>query len=299
MTDRRVAEWPLARAHLVQRRRRRAVAAGIVAGWILLLIVTRSLLAGTALLLLLAALGAGCVAGIRVLGAGARRPRTGVRDRGEQEAVWEAGSGGSGAAWSEPGAAWREPGASGARSEPEAAWREPGAAWAERVGDSGHGRDDLRYGDDGYLSGHDQYAGGHRGYAAGHDGHTLGGAAAVAAQVAAAATVATGAPTVAAPGRPQVPLLKLVTGDSMTQTRTSGARAGRGPVDLVLPEVPTVSREHARFTFADGQWWVVNLGRNGLMLNGVPLTGAHPLRDGDSVHWGQTPDALLSRIEIG
>ena len=35
-------------------------------------------------------------------------------------------------------------------------------------------------------------------------------------------------------------------------------------MDLVLPQVPTVSREHARFTFTDGRWWVANLGRNGL-----------------------------------
>jgi len=67
----------------------------------------------------------------------------------------------------------------------------------------------------------------------------------------------------------------------------------------VLPQVPTVSREHARFTFAGGQWWVANLGRNGLTLNGVPLVAGQPVRDGDSIRWGNKPDALLSRVEIG
>jgi hypothetical protein len=114
-----------------------------------------------------------------------------------------------------------------------------------------------------------------------------------------AGTVITGLPTVAEPVSPPVPLLTLVTGDCMAQTRMSGARAGRGPVDLVLPEVPTVSREHARFTFADGQWRIANLGRNGLTVNGVPVQAGHPVRDGDVIRWGRTPDALASRVEIG
>jgi len=67
----------------------------------------------------------------------------------------------------------------------------------------------------------------------------------------------------------------------------------------VLPEVPTVSREHARFTYADGQWWVDNLGRNGLILNGVPVEAAQVVRDGDSIRWGRKPDAPLSRVGIG
>ena len=62
---------------------------------------------------------------------------------------------------------------------------------------------------------------------------------------------------------PAVPMLRLVTGDLISETRTSGARVGRGPVELALPEVPTVSREHARFMFSDGQWWIANLGMTG------------------------------------
>jgi hypothetical protein len=112
-------------------------------------------------------------------------------------------------------------------------------------------------------------------------------------------TIMDGAATVMEQVRPAVPVLRLVTGSSVTETSTSGARAGRGPVELVLPDVPTVSREHARFTFSAGRWRVTNQGMNGLFVNGVPVAGEQPLSDGDSIRWGTRPDALLSRIEIG
>jgi pSer/pThr/pTyr-binding forkhead associated (FHA) protein len=94
------------------------------------------------------------------------------------------------------------------------------------------------------------------------------------------------------------PALRLVTGSSVAQTRMSGARAGRGPVELMLPDVPTVSREHAKFTFSDGRWWITNQGRNGLTLNGSPVAGQQPLEDGDTIRWGTTSDAPVSRVEI-
>ena len=97
---------------------------------------------------------------------------------------------------------------------------------------------------------------------------------------------------------PAVPVLRLVTGSSVAETRVSGARAGRGSVELVLPDVLTVSREHAKFTFSDGRWWITNQGRNGLTLNGAPVAGEQPLSDGDAIRWGTRPDALLSRVEI-
>jgi len=111
-------------------------------------------------------------------------------------------------------------------------------------------------------------------------------------------TVAAGMTTMMEPSVPPVPVLRLVTGSSVAETRTSGARAGRGPVELVLPDVPTVSREHARFTFAEGRWWISNLGRNGLTLNGAAVTDERPLSDGDEIRWGKNPDAPLSRVEI-
>src|SRR5215475_1054139 len=98
---------------------------------------------------------------------------------------------------------------------------------------------------------------------------------------------------------PHVPVLRLVTGDSVTQTQMTGARAGRGSVELVLSNVPTISREHARFEFSKGRWWVTNLGINGLAVNGAPVGTEHPLSDGDAIRWGSRPDALVSRVEIG
>jgi FHA domain len=111
-------------------------------------------------------------------------------------------------------------------------------------------------------------------------------------------TVAGGMATIMERSIASVPVLRLVTGSSVAETTMSGARAGRGPVELVLPDVPTVSREHARFTFSDGRWWIMNQGRNGLTLNGAPVTGEHPISDGDAIRWGTRPDALLSRVEI-
>jgi hypothetical protein len=104
--------------------------------------------------------------------------------------------------------------------------------------------------------------------------------------------------TVVEPRPGAIPVLRLMTGDSLTETTMSGARAGRGEVELELPHVPTVSREHARFTFSGGQWWIANLGRNGLVVNGVPVAGECPLSSGDSIRWGTRPDALRSLVEI-
>ena len=112
-------------------------------------------------------------------------------------------------------------------------------------------------------------------------------------------TVGGGMVTIMEPSPAPVPVLRLVTGSSVAETRVSGARAGRGPVELVLPDVLTVSREHATFTFSDGRWWVTNQGRNGLTLNGAPVAGEQPLSDGDTIRWGASPDALLSRVKIG
>jgi hypothetical protein len=112
-------------------------------------------------------------------------------------------------------------------------------------------------------------------------------------------TVADGMGTVMEQIHPAVPVLRLVTGSSVTETSMSGARAGRGLVELVLPDVPTVSREHARFTFSEGRWWVTSQGRNGLSVNGVVVSGQQPLSNGDSIRWGRLADAPLSRVEIG
>jgi hypothetical protein len=112
-------------------------------------------------------------------------------------------------------------------------------------------------------------------------------------------TVGGGMVTIMEPSPVPVPVLRLVTGSSVAETRVSGARAGRGPVELALPDVLTVSRAHATFTFSDGRWWVTNQGRNGLTLNGAPVAGEQPLSDGDTIRWGAASDALLSHVKIG
>lgn len=112
-------------------------------------------------------------------------------------------------------------------------------------------------------------------------------------------TIGGGMVTIMEPSPAPIPVLRLVTGSSVAETRDPRARAGRGPVELVLPDVLTVSREHATFTFSDGRWWVTNQGRNGLTLNGAPVAGEQPLGDGDTIRWGAGPDALLSRVKIG
>jgi len=126
----------------------------------------------------------------------------------------------------------------------------------------------------------------------GHDGNTQ-------AQPGPGGMATAGRSTIIELTRSPVPLLRLITEGSVAQTGVSGARAGRGAVELSLPDAPTVSREHARFTFSDGRWWIANLGRNGLTLNGTALAGEQPLSSGDSIRWGMRSDALLSRVEIG
>jgi FHA domain len=115
-----------------------------------------------------------------------------------------------------------------------------------------------------------------------------------------ASTVTSAGPvTVLEKPTPPVPVLRLITGDSVAQTRMTGARAGRGSVELMLPNIATISRQHARFEFADGRWWVTNLGRNGLAVNGAPAVTERPLNDGDVIRWGSQADAPVSRVEIG
>lgn len=313
-------------------RRRWAIAAGVAACWALLLAVTGSLVAGTALLVVLAALGTGCVLGLRTMGVNADHPwvrqlaarpwrdgqdvlRLGLRHLADVFVITPAGGlvapnsvqlllnpGDFGSLCELMDPSLINSSATEVYEEQVAArgarWAGPGPAEVNVTGDLSvpPGRYILRQGrlrQPGPRPVLLEPAGGFR---HAHDGHTRGGH--TRDEVRAAGT-ATGLPTVAESAGPAIPQLRLVTGDSVAQTRTSGARAGRGEVDLVLPQVPTVSREHARFTFTDGQWWVANLGRNGLTLNGVPLVAGQALRDGDSIRWGSKPDALLSRVEIG
>jgi hypothetical protein len=123
-----------------------------------------------------------------------------------------------------------------------------------------------------------------------HDGFTRG-------DTATAQTMMTGEATVSEAA--QIPLLRLVTGGTVAETRMPAARAGRGrAAELMLPPEPTISRVHARFAYIRGEWWITGVGSNGVVLNGTPLTGEHMVRDGDSIQWGRQASALVSRVEI-
>ena len=116
--------------------------------------------------------------------------------------------------------------------------------------------------------------------------------------LAVAPTSMTGAATVTEAAL--TPLLRLITNGAVAETRISGARAGRGKaVELQLPEEPTVSRVHATFTCTGGEWRITVLGRNGVLLNGTPLTSEHVIRNGDSIRWGQQSSAPVSAVVIG
>jgi hypothetical protein len=112
-----------------------------------------------------------------------------------------------------------------------------------------------------------------------------------------APTVMTGSATVTESALP--PLLRLITNGAVAETRVSGARAGRGEAaELQLPAEPTVSRVHATFTCTGGEWRITVLGRNGVLLNGTPVTSEHVVRDGDSIRWGQQSGAPVSAVVI-
>jgi|HubBroStandDraft_4_1064222.scaffolds.fasta_scaffold24416_3 hypothetical protein len=117
-------------------------------------------------------------------------------------------------------------------------------------------------------------------------------------ELAVAPTFMTGAATVTEPAL--TPLLRLITNGAVAETRISGARAGRGKaVELELPGEPTVSRVHATFTCTGGEWRITVLGRNGVLLNGAPLSSEHVIRNGDSIRWGQQSSAPVSAVVIG
>jgi hypothetical protein len=96
-----------------------------------------------------------------------------------------------------------------------------------------------------------------------------------------------------------VPTLFLHTSGSRSSTRMSSAIAGRDPrVDLVLPDVGTVSRRHARFSYVDGRWCVECLGRNGLLLNGREVSLRQVVNDEDTLTWGRSTSALTSQVQL-
>ncbi len=67
---------------------------------------------------------------------------------------------------------------------------------------------------------------------------------------------------------------------------TVGRRVGK---DVALTWDNEVSRDHAQLLREPEGWAIVDEGsRNGSFLNGQPVTGKHPLRDGDVLRFGDT-----------
>jgi hypothetical protein len=276
MTERRDAVRQPARGPLPSRSRKRwLIAGGVAACWVVLLIVTGSAVMATVVLVLIAGLGAAAVLGLRGLGVTRDHPWV---QRFQPEPSYRG---------PEPSYRGPEPSYRG----PEPSYRGPGYAPA-------YPGPELDYDVPEYEPPAPAYAGPGpvrdddppwRGFAV-IDGET---------EAHPEAAFGEFQPTVMERAHTPVPMLRLVTGDAVAETRMSGAVAGRGNVELRLPQVPTVSREHARFTFSDGQWRIANLGMNGLTVNGAPLAGEQPVSTDDEIRWGTRPDALLSRVQIG
>ena len=71
--------------------------------------------------------------------------------------------------------------------------------------------------------------------------------------------------------------------------RASQVRLGRGSTNQIVIDNPSVSREHARFTWARGQWTVHDLqSGNGVFVNQQRIARARALQHGDEVIFGQT-----------
>ncbi|MCC6647848.1 MAG: FHA domain-containing protein [Polyangiaceae bacterium] len=71
---------------------------------------------------------------------------------------------------------------------------------------------------------------------------------------------------------------------------------GRSPECHVSIEDPLVSRQHARVTILGDDVAIEDLGsRNGVRVNGAPITGRHQLADGDRLRIG-TQELVFSRV---
>lgn len=71
---------------------------------------------------------------------------------------------------------------------------------------------------------------------------------------------------------------------------------GRGANNTLRLTDDTVSAQHARLIYHDGQWWLEDLGsRNGTMLNQKRVDVPLPVVDGDQVTLG----AVLLRLQVG
>ncbi|MDN7122261.1 FHA domain-containing protein [Nocardioides sp. ChNu-153] len=78
--------------------------------------------------------------------------------------------------------------------------------------------------------------------------------------------------------------LALVTGGGDLVRVRSGALVGRAQGCRVRFRDHRVSRHHAMVYLARGAWWIGDLGStNGTFVDGAPVRGATPLREGSHV----------------
>lgn len=94
-------------------------------------------------------------------------------------------------------------------------------------------------------------------------------------------------------GRKTAPLtLELDAPDAVPQAfhfKAGDVLVGRDPDCECALTDETISARHVRFRYHHNQWWVEDLGsRNGTNLNGVALTTATIVMNGDMVKCGQT-----------
>jgi hypothetical protein len=90
-----------------------------------------------------------------------------------------------------------------------------------------------------------------------------------------------------------------LTGAEVRIGRRSVSRGIEPEIDLIGPPLdPGVSRLHAKLVPApDGSWTVVDLGTNGIAVNGqdVPSGGSVPLSAGDRIHLGAWTKITITR----
>jgi serine phosphatase RsbU (regulator of sigma subunit) len=106
-----------------------------------------------------------------------------------------------------------------------------------------------------------------------------------------------------------MPRLKVISGlhpGSLIEVK-DGAVIGRSRSADLQFEEKTLSRQHARFVMADGQWKIVDLGSsNGTFVNGIAVRTGRLLRDGDEIRLGEVrlqfvsplQDAAFSRVDV-
>ncbi len=87
---------------------------------------------------------------------------------------------------------------------------------------------------------------------------------------------------------PRIPTLVLQSKENLYRFSTPEVVIGRSLACDCALEDNTVSAQHSRIVYKQGQWWLNDLGStNGTFLNEIRLEEAAVLRDGDRIRCGQ------------